>query len=100
MPFFVAALLGGLIEIAASMLGRALLALGLGWVSYQGVRVTIDYLKAEALSALSGVSAQMLGLMAYLKVGEFISIIFSALLVRLLLNGLSSGGAIYKLVRK
>jgi membrane protein insertase Oxa1/YidC/SpoIIIJ len=44
-------------------------------------------------------SAQLVQLLAFMKVGEAISIIFSALLVRLLLNGLSAGGTISKLVR-
>lgn len=99
MPAFVVMLLGGLVEIAGSLAGRVLLSLGFGFVTFTGTNTTISWAKSQALGALSGLSAQMLGLLAYMKVGEAISIVFSALLVRLLLQGLSAGGSISKLVK-
>jgi hypothetical protein len=99
MPAFVAMLLGGLVQIAGSLAGRVLLSLGFGIAQYAGVSVTLTWLKSQALSSLTGMSAQLVQLLAFMKVGEAISIIFSALLVRLLLNGLSAGGTISKLVR-
>lgn len=100
MPAFVAMLLGGLVEIAGSLAGRVLLSLGFGILEFTGVSVTLSWLKTQVLSAASGLTGDLLGLLAYMKVGEAISILFSALLVRLTLNGLSAGGSISKLVRK
>lgn len=100
MPAFVAMLLGGLISVAGHIAGRVLLALGFGWLSFAGVDTSLTWLKTQAVDALHGLPAGVLGLLATLKVGEFISIIFSALLVRLLLAGLTPGGSIYKLVRR
>lgn len=99
MPAFVAMLLGGLIEICGSIAGRVLVSLGFGFVTYTGVSTTLTWLKAQAVAAATGLPADVLGLLAVMKVGEAISIVFSALLVRLLLNGLSAGGSISRLVR-
>lgn len=99
MPAFVYALLGGLINIAGTLAGRVLVALGFSAVTYTGLSSTLGWLKTEAVQALSGTSAQLVGLMAYMKVGESISIIFSAILARQLLNGLNSD-SIKRLVMK
>ena len=37
MPLFLAALLGGLVQLAASLVGRVLIALAVGYVSYEGI---------------------------------------------------------------
>lgn len=99
MPYFVAALLGGLINIAGTVAGRVLLALGFGLATYSGVSVSLEFLKSQALQAASGLPAGAVQLMAFLKVGEAISILTSAILVRLVLNGLTNG-SITKLVQR
>lgn len=100
MPMFVAALLGGLIQIAATLAGRVLLSLGFMAVTYTGLSVTLDWLKAQALTAIHGLPAEVVAMLAYMKVGVAISIIVSAILARMVLDGLSSGGAISKLVKR
>jgi hypothetical protein len=90
MPFFVSALLGGLIQIAATLAGRVLVALGVGLVTYTGVSSSLTWLKTQAVDAALGLPIEAVQIMAYMKVGEFISLIFSAILARLLLNGLTS----------
>src|SRR4051794_698103 len=99
MPALVAWLLGGLGSIAGQVVGRALLSLGFGWLAYKGMDTTLTWLKSQALAGFSGLTPQVLGLLATMKVGESISIVFSALLVRLTLQGFKQGGAIYKMVR-
>lgn len=91
MPAFVAALLGGLLSITSSLVGRVMVALGIGAVTYTGLTSALDYAKAQALGALTSAPAQLVQLMGYLGVGEFISIVTSALAARLILNGLNSG---------
>jgi hypothetical protein len=100
MPAFIAALLGGLVNIAGQLAGRVLLALGFGAITYTGVSASLSFVKSQALSSLSGLPADLLGLMAFMKVGECISIISSAILVRMTLAGLSAGGSISKLVKQ
>lgn len=99
MPAFIAALLGGLINIAGSLVGRVLIALGMSVVTFTGLSTTLDWVKGQAVAALTGLPAEMLGLVGLLGVGEFISIIASALAARLLLNGLTDG-SIKKLAMK
>jgi len=99
MPVFVAALLGGLINIAATLVGRVLLALGVGVLTFTGFSSTIDYLKGMAVSSLSGLPAEMVSLIAFMGVGEAISIITSAVVVRMTLSGLT-GDTLKKFVFK
>lgn len=100
MPAFVMALLGGLVQIAGHLAGRVLISLGFAAVTYTGLSVTLDWLKTQAVSSLQGLPSEMVQLIAYMKVGESISIIVSALLVRMTLDGLKEGGSISRLVKQ
>lgn len=99
MPLFVAALLGGLINIAGTLAGRVLISLGFGVVAYTGISTSLAFVKTQAVGAFQGLPADMVQLLSYMKVGESISIISSALLVRLALNGLT-GDTIKRLVQR
>lgn len=91
MPAFVLALLGGLVSIASSIAGRILVSLGVGFVSFTGISATLDWLKGQVISnmgALPQVAVEVMGLM---KADVCVSILFSAVAARLLLNGLTSG---------
>jgi len=99
MPTFLAALGGVLINIAATVAGRVLIALGIGVVTYTGLDVTMAFLKAQAVGSLSGLPADVIGLISYMKVGVCISIITSAITVRATLMGLT-GGSVKKWVLK
>lgn len=99
MPAFVAALLGGLVNIAGHLAGRVLIALGFSAITFTGLSLTLDWLKTQAVNALTGLPHDMVQLIAYMKVGESISIILSALATRMVLEGLSAGGTISKLVK-
>lgn len=89
MPVFLAALGGMLINVAGSLVGQVLISLGISVVTYTGVSTVLDVLKANTLSAFSGLPAELVGLLAYLKVGVSMSIITSAVAVRLTLSGMS-----------
>jgi hypothetical protein len=91
MPIFLASLLGGLVSAAGSIGGRVLLAMGFGYVAFTGISTGLDALKASVQSYLSGAPADVVGIMSTLKVDVSVSIIFSAIAARLLLNGLVSG---------
>lgn len=99
MPVFVAALLGGLINIAATVTGRVFLALGIGFVTYTGFTSGLDFLKAQAIANFQALPTDMLQLIAYMGVGQCISIITSAYVVRFTLMGLTNDG-IKKMVFK
>lgn len=89
MPVFVAAIGGMLINIVGTLVGRVLIALGISVITYTGITVTLDALKAQAISAFSGLPPEVFGLLGILRVGQCISIVTSAIAVKLLLDGLT-----------
>lgn len=99
MPVFISSILGGLISISGSIAGRVLLALGISVLTYTGTNAALDFLKVQAVAALSGLPSQVLGMLAVMKVGQCISIVFSAIVARQVQQGLS-GDAIKKWVLK
>ena len=76
---FVPALVGALAGAMASFVGRAIIALGLGVVTYKGIGSVIDTLKGNVISNLNGLPLDMVGLLGYLWVDKAITVIFSAI---------------------
>lgn len=71
-------LLGGLLTIAGSVVGRVLIALGMGFVTYSGFDVAITWLLTSIKSSLSAMPADVLAFLAYMWVDKAISLVFSA----------------------
>ena len=90
MPLFLAALLGGLVQAASSIVGRVLIALGIGYVSYTGINALLTLIKSQVVSYLVGAPGTVVSIMGLLKIDVAVSIIFSALAARLVLQGLTS----------
>ena len=89
MPVLIASLLSGLIAIAGHIAGRVLIALGIGVVTYNGLSSSLDWLIVQSVNNLSALPSDLLSLLAYLKVGSFISIVASAVAVRFVIQGLT-----------
>lgn len=98
MPVFIAAIGGMLINIAGSAVAQVLIALGLAVVTYTGVDATLNTLKAQTLDAFTGLPADLVALLSFLKVGVAISIITSAVAVRMGLQGMT--GAVKRFRKK
>lgn len=99
MQWLVAALLSGLVQIAGTILGRALLALGFSLVSYTGFSALADWLKGQVLASIVALPPEVVGMLSVLKVGVCLNVIFSAFAARLVINGLQ-GDTIKKWVTK
>lgn len=99
MQFLAAAILSGLIQIVSTLVGRALVSLGISVATYTGVSVALTTFKNNAVNALFDLPPDVIGMLSILKVGVFISIIISAIAARLVLKGLT-GGSIKKWVTK
>lgn len=99
MPIFLAALLGGLVTATGSIVGRVLISLGLGFVAYSGISVLLSWIQNEIFSGLLGVDPLILTVASLLQVDTAINILFSAVAIRLVLQGLN-GGSITKAVWK
>lgn len=82
---------GAFLNIIGSVVGRALVALGLGVVTFAGMNASLDWMRDQAVSSILQLDPQVVQLLGVLKVGTFISIISSAVAVRLLLNGVQYG---------
>lgn len=91
MPVIASVIWGAFLNIIGSVVGRALVALGLGVVTFTGMNASLDWLRDQAVSSILQLDPQVVQLLGVLKVGTFISIISSAVAVRLLLSGVQSG---------
>lgn len=91
MPIWIAALIGGLVQAASTMAGKILLALGVGLVTFSGVATLVNEAKARAFLYLDQASAvgQVAQFMGMLQIGTCMNILFSALIIRLTLRGLT-----------
>ena len=88
---FGAWILGGLIGIAPTLVGKVLIGLGVGVATYKGIDTTLTWLKSGAVTAFLGLPPQVLGMLSLMRVGSCISMIFSAILIKLSFDGLTNG---------
>lgn len=91
MPLILASLLGGLIQIAATLAGRVVLALGFSVVVYSGLSTTLDFLEQAAIDAFGGFTGRALSVVSTLQIDTAVTVIFSAVAARMLLRGLTNG---------
>lgn len=99
MPALLLALLGGLVSIVGSVVGRVLLALGLSYVTYSGFDVGITWLLDEIKSSISAMPSDVVDFLAWLWVDKAIGLLFSTYSAALVVKGLSSG-KLTKLIMK
>ena len=98
MPILIPALIGALAAAMASLIGRAIIALGFGFVTYKGIDVALGMLKDAVISGVQGLPADALGLVGYLWLDKALTVVFSAVVVALSMRLL--GGGLKKLVAK
>ncbi|MFZ6648899.1 DUF2523 family protein [Undibacterium sp. TJN25] len=99
MPFFVAALMGALGTVAASLVGRVLLALGMGFVTYTGFKASTDALVSLMKSSLLGMPVEIAQLLGYVWVDKALSLIVSSFAAALVVK-LAGSDTITKLAIK
>lgn len=99
MPIFLAALLGGLVSAAGSVVGRVLIALGIGYVTYSGLNVLFGWIKDAVFVHLVGLNPTVLGILGTLQVDVAINILFSAIAARFVVAGIT-GGSVTRMVIK
>lgn len=94
----VSALLGALASGMGSLVGRVLIALGIGFATYQGVDLGIATLKEQAVNSVKGLPADAVGLIGYLWIDKALTVVFSAVVVALSMKAI--GGSVKKMVMK
>lgn len=98
MPVFIASLVGAFLRITASFVGRVLVNLGIAVITYKGIDTALEQLKNDAVNSFMGLPGDMVSLLSYMRVGEAISIITSALAARLAMTALN--GQLKSFVKK
>ena len=95
---FLPALIGALASSVGSLIGRACIALGIGFVTYKGIDVVMGNLRSLVVSGVSSIPSDAAGLLGYLWFDRAISMIISAVVASMALTAL--GGSIKKMVLK
>lgn len=90
MQWLGALIAGALLNIAGSLVSRVLTALGLGVISYVGINTTLTWLKTNFVSAALALPPTVVTVIALLGVGKMVSMVCSAILVRMTLQGMQS----------
>lgn len=98
MPLLMA-LLGGLLSIAGSMVGRVLLALGMSYVTYTGFDLSINWLLSDIKNNMSSLPSEVVSFLAWCWVDKAIGMLFSAYSAALVVK-LAGGTTLTKLVTK
>jgi len=101
MPAFMLMLGGLLVRIAGYVVGKVLLSLGIGFVTFTGFLASVDWAKGLVVGALTdpNLPALSVQLMGVLNVGTVVSILFSAFATRLAVSTLGQGGQIWAMVQ-
>jgi hypothetical protein len=100
MPLIVAAIIGALAEVAASLVGRVLLGLFMSYVTYEGIDILLSHVMNAIQADFSGLPADAIGMCGLLKIDVDISIALSAIATRVLLSGLQSGAVTKLRIKK
>lgn len=91
MPLWVAAILGGLVQAAGTIVGKVLLSLGIGYATFSGVDVLLTWVSGQFMDGMSGLPVATVQIAGLLKIGVCVSMLLSAVSTRLVLAGLTSG---------
>lgn len=85
------ALGGVLLQIAGSLVGRVLLAMGIGYVTYKGVDVSTTYLVNMVKDSIAGLPAEIIDFLAFCWVDKGLSLIFSTWTSCIAFSGIGAG---------
>ncbi|RZI42472.1 DUF2523 domain-containing protein [Herbaspirillum sp. HC18] len=86
---------GMLLTLTGSLVGRVLLYLGFGLVTFTGFQLTIDAILSQVKGAMGGMPSEVVSFLAFLWVDKAISMVFSAFTIALSIK-LGTGMAIKK----
>lgn len=91
MPIFIAALLGGLVSAMSSFVGRALVALGVSYVTYTGIDAVTGWIFSEVQDRIGDAPTAVVQVLGLLQVDTCLSILASAVAARHVIAGLTAG---------
>jgi hypothetical protein len=83
--------------IAVPLVIRVLTAIGIGVATYAGVHELFDWALGLVQSNINSLGADVLQYVAVFRVDQFMTIVFSAMVTRLVFTGMNAAGAITKM---
>lgn len=95
---FLPALIGALVAAVGSIVGRAIIAAGVGFVTYTGIGIALASMKNFVMSSLTGIPGDAAGILGYLGFDRAVMIIFSAVTASMALRAV--GNSVKKVVLK
>lgn len=98
MPIILA-ILGGLLTICNSVVGRVLIALGLSYVTYTGFDTGITWILNAIKANVGAMPTDIINFLAYMWVDKAIGLLFSAYTATMALK-VAGSSSITKLIRK
>lgn len=96
MPVIATVIVGALLSIVETMIGRILAALGVGFATFSGVSVLLASIKTQLLNNLHSLPLEAVQILGLLKFGVAVSILFSAVTIKLTLAGMTKSGDMLK----
>lgn len=102
MPFIamlLSGLMGALAMSMASLVGRVLLALSIGFVTFTGMDVGVNWVLDNIKSSIGGMPAEILDFLAWVWIDKAITMVFSAFTVALAFQ-MAGGNSLTKMVVK
>jgi hypothetical protein len=91
MGFIIGMLWGAFSLVLKSLVGRVLLALGISYLTYQGIDLLISSIQSQAFSLIQGLPSEFIGLIGLTKIGEALSVLVSAVTAKYTMQGLTNG---------
>lgn len=98
MPLLAGVVWGAFVSMLGTLVGRVLIALCIGYVSYQGLDILLTSMKTAAFANM-GQMGVLTGVVGMLKLGECLNVVVSAVVAKYTIAGLTSG-TITKMVFK
>jgi len=98
LAFFIPALWGALAAMMASLVGRAVLALGIGFVTYTGTMVVITGMENLIMNNMTGMPVLMVNFLGFMWVDKAVTVIFSAVAASIAIRGI--GGSVKRMIFK
>jgi len=89
MPALIPVLWGFFILIAGSLVKRVIIGLGFGVMTFIGSKIALQWFLDGFLAKFNSLPSELGSVVALLGVGNAVSIIMSAITIRLVMNGLS-----------
>jgi|OpeIllAssembly_1097287.scaffolds.fasta_scaffold02466_8 hypothetical protein len=86
MPVIVATILGALGRLLSSRVGVILFQLGFATVTFTGVTIGLQTLKADVISYLGSLPSTMVTILSLMRIDQGLLILFSAMAARLALQ--------------